>query len=66
MIISVIGASTADDALARLAEDVGRELATRGATVVCGGLGGVMEAVCRGGQAGGWDHHRHTPGRRPG
>jgi uncharacterized protein (TIGR00725 family) len=27
---------------------VGRELAQRGATVVCGGLGGVMEAVCRG------------------
>lgn len=27
---------------------VGRELARRGARVVCGGYGGVMEAVCRG------------------
>lgn len=27
---------------------VGRELATRGAVVVCGGLGGAMEACCRG------------------
>jgi uncharacterized protein (TIGR00725 family) len=36
------------------AEAVGRELAARGAVVVCGGLGGVMEAACRGAkQAGG-------------
>jgi uncharacterized protein (TIGR00725 family) len=27
---------------------VGRELASAGAVVVCGGLGGVMEAACRG------------------
>jgi uncharacterized protein (TIGR00725 family) len=31
-----------------LAEEVGRRLAEAGATVVCGGLGGVMEAVARG------------------
>ena len=31
-----------------MAEAVGRLLATRGAVVVCGGLGGVMEGVCRG------------------
>jgi uncharacterized protein (TIGR00725 family) len=31
-----------------VAETVGRELAARGAVVVCGGLGGVMEAACRG------------------
>jgi len=31
-----------------VAEAVGRELAARGAVVVCGGLGGVMEAACRG------------------
>jgi uncharacterized protein (TIGR00730 family) len=30
------------------ARDVGREIARRGARVVCGGGGGVMEAVCRG------------------
>jgi hypothetical protein len=33
---------------AELAETVGALLAERGATVICGGLGGVMEAVCRG------------------
>jgi len=27
---------------------VGRELARRGAILVCGGLGGVMEAACKG------------------
>jgi uncharacterized protein (TIGR00725 family) len=31
-----------------LAEEVGRLLARRGAVLVCGGLGGVMEAACRG------------------
>lgn len=30
------------------AETVGRELAGRGAVVVCGGLGGAMAAACRG------------------
>ena len=30
------------------AEEVGAELARRGAFLVCGGLGGVMEAACRG------------------
>jgi uncharacterized protein (TIGR00725 family) len=32
---------------------VGRLLAARGALVVCGGLGGVMEEACRGARAGG-------------
>ena len=36
-----------------MAEAVGRELAGRGAVVVCGGLGGVMEAACRGAQEAG-------------
>jgi uncharacterized protein (TIGR00730 family) len=30
------------------ARELGREIAGRGAAVVCGGYGGVMEAVCRG------------------
>ena len=30
------------------AEAVGRELGRRGAVLVCGGLGGAMEAACRG------------------
>jgi uncharacterized protein (TIGR00725 family) len=36
-----------------MAEAVGRAVADAGAVLVCGGLGGVMEAACRGAQAGG-------------
>ena len=44
----MVGASDQSAELIGLAEEVGRRLAEAGATVVCGGLGGVMEAVCRG------------------
>ena len=47
-IIGVIGASRPDRNTYQLAEEVGKEIAKRGAAVVCGGLGGVMEAVCKG------------------
>ncbi len=51
--MAVVGGGDAGtDALA-VAEELGRELARRGAVVVCGGLGGVMEAVCRGAQSAG-------------
>ena len=40
------GRASADELAA--AEAVGSELARRGAVVVCGGLGGAMEAACRG------------------
>ncbi len=33
------------------AEEVGRALARAGAVLVCGGLGGAMEAACRGAKA---------------
>ena len=48
LFISVIGASNCSAKESKLAEEVGRELARRGAVVICGGLNGVMEAVCRG------------------
>jgi len=48
MIIAVIGDSSCSAEQAKLAETVGEVLAERGATVICGGLGGVMEAACRG------------------
>lgn len=52
MIIAVIGSSRpATTEHVELAEEVGRELAKRGIKVVCGGLTGVMEAVCRGAKA---------------
>jgi uncharacterized protein (TIGR00725 family) len=48
MRVSVIGGSSIDDDTRELARDVGRLLGERGHSVVCGGLGGVMAAVCRG------------------
>ena len=48
LFISVIGASKCSAKEAKLAEEVGRELAKRGAVLICGGLTGVMEAACRG------------------
>jgi uncharacterized protein (TIGR00725 family) len=48
MIIGVIGSSNCTEDIAELAEDVGRRIAKSGATLVCGGLGGVMEHVCKG------------------
>jgi uncharacterized protein (TIGR00725 family) len=46
--IAVIGGGRCSAQEAALAEAVGRELAKRGAVLVCGGLTGVMEAACRG------------------
>ena len=46
--IAVIGGSQPSLLEAKLAEEVGRQLARRGAILVCGGLSGVMEAACRG------------------
>jgi uncharacterized protein (TIGR00725 family) len=51
LIIAVIGGGDPPPRAIELAEEVGRELAKRGAAVVCGGLSGVMEAVCRGAKA---------------
>jgi uncharacterized protein (TIGR00725 family) len=47
----VIGAGECDAELGRLAEAVGRGIAEAGAVLVCGGMGGVMEAACRGAKA---------------
>jgi hypothetical protein len=52
--IGVIGASQPSPDGLRMAEAVGRAIAARGAVLVCGGLGGVMEAAAKGaGEAGG-------------
>ncbi|MFH1424272.1 MAG: TIGR00725 family protein [archaeon] len=48
MQISVIGSSEASKEVLDLAEQVGKEIAKAGATLICGGTGGVMEAACRG------------------
>lgn len=46
--IAVVGAGLPEPGTDRAAAAVGRALAERGAILVCGGLGGVMEAACRG------------------
>jgi hypothetical protein len=48
MIIAVIGNSSCSPEETKLAESVGELLAQRGVAIICGGLGGVMEAACRG------------------
>jgi uncharacterized protein (TIGR00725 family) len=46
--ISVIGGGDCSPQDAAIAEQVGAALAERGVTLICGGLGGVMEAACKG------------------
>lgn len=60
--ISVIGGEACGPEGLAYAETIGRELARRGVTLVCGGRGGVMEAACRGARAAGG----HTIGIMPG
>jgi hypothetical protein len=51
MQIAVIGGSEASTDVLGAAEAVGRGIASAGMTLVCGGLGGVMAAACRGAKA---------------
>ena len=51
--IAVIGENDPPAHLAALAEEVGGELAAAEAVLVCGGMGGAMEAACRGARRGG-------------
>ena len=46
--VAVCGASDPDPDQRELAREVGRRLAEAGAVVLCGGLGGVMEAAAEG------------------
>jgi uncharacterized protein (TIGR00725 family) len=47
-VVAVVGGRVCSPEEATLAEAVGRHLARAGATLICGGMGGVMAAVCRG------------------
>jgi uncharacterized protein (TIGR00725 family) len=49
--IAVIGSGSADESALKIAGDVGRIVARRKAILICGGLGGVMEAAARGAKA---------------
>src|SRR5260370_38584588 len=61
-VVAVIGASDAPPAVCELAFKVGREIARRGAVLVNGGLGGVMESAAAGARKEGG----HTIGIIPG
>lgn len=47
-VVAVIGTSEAGEKVLKTAEAIGAGIAKCGAILVCGGLGGVMEAACRG------------------
>ena len=64
-IIAVIGGGACTSEEANLAEQTGRLLAQHGAIVVCGGLGGVMEAVAKGARANGGMTVGILPGADP-
>lgn len=64
LVIAVIGENDPSPELAALAEAVGAEIAAAGAVLVCGGLGGVMEAACRGAHGRGGTSIGILPGTR--
>jgi len=66
MIVAVVGASQPRPESLEKAEAVGRELAKRGCTLICGGLGGIMEAACRGAREAGGRTVGVLPGRERG
>lgn len=51
-IISVIGGHSCNKEVEQLAQKLGKKLAKVADFLVCGGLGGTMEAVCQGFKAG--------------
>ncbi len=46
--IGVIGAGSCDQNIYSLAYEVGKNIAKKGAVLICGGLAGVMEGACHG------------------
>ncbi|NLH78123.1 MAG: TIGR00725 family protein [Acidobacteria bacterium] len=63
--VAVIGGGRPGKPALEAAREVGRRLAEAGAVVVCGGLGGVMEAVCRGARESGGLSVGILPGASP-
>jgi hypothetical protein len=66
LFIAVIGENDPPPRLAALAEAVGAEIAAAGAVLICGGLGGTMEAACRGAHGRGGVTIGILPGTRHG
>ena len=64
-IIGVIGGNTCTPEIEKAAEEVGRLIAQRGGIVICGGLGGVMEAAAKGAKEAGGTTIGVLPGANP-
>lgn len=63
--VAVVGPGEATPAELAVAEEAGRLIAAGGAILVCGGLGGVMEAACRGARGAGGTTVGILPGSDP-
>jgi uncharacterized protein (TIGR00725 family) len=61
--VAVCGTSEATEEERTVAQEVGRLLAEAGAVILCGGLGGVMQAVSEGASAAGGTVIGVLPGR---
>ncbi|WP_419095402.1 TIGR00725 family protein [Methanococcoides cohabitans] len=62
--IGVIGAGSCDEKVSKMAEAVGTGIAKKNATLICGGLGGVMEAASKGCKAAGGQTIGILPGKQ--
>ena len=51
--VAVIGGGEAEETILAIAYKVGQEIARRGLVLLCGGLGGVMQAAARGARGAG-------------
>jgi uncharacterized protein (TIGR00725 family) len=65
IMVAVIGARQCDKRIFDLAYQAGRALAVHGYTLICGGLGGVMEASCKGAKSAGGRTIGILPGTDP-
>ncbi|MBC7361537.1 MAG: TIGR00725 family protein [Candidatus Aminicenantes bacterium] len=63
--MAVIGGNNPDEKSRKTAYEVGKLLAEKGAILVCGGLGGVMEEAARGAKEAGGLTIGILPGTRP-
>jgi len=64
-IIGLIGGGVCSPEIEKIAKKVGRCIAERGGILVCGGLGGVMEAGCKGAKEAGGMTIGILPGMNP-
>ncbi len=66
--VSIIGpnADSCTEAMYRLGEILGKSIADSGRIIICGGKGGMMEAVCKGAQQSDNYHSGMTVGILPG